>query len=210
VLDFGLAKLTEATAISAENSTVTAQPSTEKGLIVGTVSYMSPEQAEGKKVDTRSDIFSFGSVLYEMVTGRRPFRRDTPALILAAILTLRATTAPRGDPSRLREDHLGCLRKDLAHRFQHMDDVKVELEELKEESDSEGWNQPGCTRRRRRWRWRAAAVVVPLLGLAVWFGIFRWTQGEPTPLWFRSPATLALKRNPPSPPKAARWRSREW
>jgi serine/threonine protein kinase len=73
VLDFGLAKLTEKILPSAEDATLTAKPDTEEGKILGTVAYMSPEQAEGKKVDARSDIFSFGSVLYEMVTGRRAF-----------------------------------------------------------------------------------------------------------------------------------------
>src|SRR5262249_28420127 len=86
VLDFGLAKLTGFASETSENATQTERPSTDAGLIVGTVTYMSPEQAEGKKVEARSDIFSFGSLLYEMLTGRRPFRRDTPVLTLAAIL----------------------------------------------------------------------------------------------------------------------------
>jgi len=84
VLDFGLAKLAEAAA-TPDDETRTAQPSTELGVAVGTPGYMSPEQAEGRKVDARSDIFSFGSLLYEMLTGRRAFRRDTPALTLAAV-----------------------------------------------------------------------------------------------------------------------------
>src|SRR5690349_16728789 len=76
LLDFGLAKLTERAADSeTDTATVTAfeTPKTEEGMIVGTVAYMSPEQAEGKKIDARSDIFTFGTVLYEMLTGRRPF-----------------------------------------------------------------------------------------------------------------------------------------
>ena len=80
VLDFGLAKLTETTAGElGETVTIKAKddPNTEEGTILGTVAYMSPEQTEGKKVDARSDIFSFGSVLYEMVTGRRAFHRDS-------------------------------------------------------------------------------------------------------------------------------------
>jgi eukaryotic-like serine/threonine-protein kinase len=72
VLDFGLAKLTEA--VTAEGETRSLESLTEEGMIIGTVSYMSPEQAEGKKLDARSDIFSFGSVLYEMVTGKWPFK----------------------------------------------------------------------------------------------------------------------------------------
>lgn len=89
VLDFGLAKLTE-TAVGALGETATVRvpegPNTEEGAIVGTVAYMSPEQAEGKKVDARSDIFSFGSVLYEMMTGRRAFHSDSKLSTLSAIL----------------------------------------------------------------------------------------------------------------------------
>src|SRR6476646_9274179 len=89
VPDFGLAKLSEtATSEFAETATIRAEedPQTEEGTIVGTVAYMSPEQAEGKKVDARSDIFSFGSLLYEMITGRRAFQGQTKVSTLSAIL----------------------------------------------------------------------------------------------------------------------------
>ncbi|MCX6621929.1 MAG: serine/threonine-protein kinase, partial [Acidobacteria bacterium] len=101
VLDFGLAKRTEATPVSSEATSLAGRPSTETGLIVGTISYMSPEQAEGKKVDARSDIFSFGSLLYEMLTGQRPFRRNTPALTLAAILHMEPLPLPPEIPREL-------------------------------------------------------------------------------------------------------------
>src|SRR5262249_44827571 len=84
VLDFGLAKLTEVE--RAEDGTRTLQSQTEEGMIIGTLSYMSPEQAEGKKLDVRSDIFSFGAVLYEMVTGQKAFEGDSKMSTLAAIL----------------------------------------------------------------------------------------------------------------------------
>jgi serine/threonine protein kinase len=84
VLDFGLAKLTETVAQASACETVTAGVKTEEGTIVGTAAYMSPEQAEGKKLDARSDIFSFGAVLYEMVTGQRAFRGDSKMSTLAA------------------------------------------------------------------------------------------------------------------------------
>src|SRR5215472_15659870 len=141
VLDFGLAKLTEPVEGFMQGSTANTadDTGTGQGKIIGTVAYMSPEQAEGKKVDARSDIFSFGSVLYEMATGRVPFQDQTKISTLAAILhkepsAIReiASDAPRD----LEKIITRCLRKDLSRRFQHMDDVKVALEELKEDSES--------------------------------------------------------------------------
>ena len=101
---------------------------------------MSPEQAEGKPVDARSDIFSFGAVLYEMVTGGRAFRGDTKLAILSAILKdePQPVSSVREDvPRDLERIITRCLRKDRERRFQHMDDVRVALEELKEESESD-------------------------------------------------------------------------
>ena len=139
VLDFGLAKLTEPTPASEDEATRTLRPTTEEGKIVGTVAYMSPEQAEGKKVDARSDIFSFGSVLYEMVTGRQAFQGDTKASTLAAILKDNPRPASQlvdGLPREVEKLISRCLRKEVNQRFQHMDDLKIVLEEMKEESDS--------------------------------------------------------------------------
>jgi serine/threonine protein kinase len=151
-LDFGLAKLTETAPVGPEDSTLTARQSTELGMIVGTAAYMSPEQAEGKKVDARSDIFSFGSVLYEMLTGRRAFQRDSSALTLAAILHLEPPPFPAEIPQELERVVARCLRKDPARRFQTMADLKVTLEEMKEESDS-GKLAPAEPRQAaRRWR----------------------------------------------------------
>ena len=176
VLDFGLAKLTEPASVSSEESTLTERPSTETGLIVGTFSYMSPEQAEGKKVDARSDIFSFGSLLYEMLTGRRPFRRDSPALTLAAILHLEPPPLPPGIPRDLERVVARCLRKDPARRLQTMADLKVALEELKEDSDS-GRLEASPAVVKRRWRrllWAVFAVAVFLTaGAGAWLGLMR-------------------------------------
>ena len=86
VLDFGLAKLTESAEKDESGTTETLEPHTEEGTILGTVAYMSPEQAEGKKVDARSDIFSLGSVLYEMVTGQKAFQGTSKMSTLSAIL----------------------------------------------------------------------------------------------------------------------------
>jgi serine/threonine protein kinase len=142
VLDFGLAKLTEPDlGDEAATASVHAEgrPLTEAGVIVGTVAYMSPEQAEGRPVDVRSDIFSLGSVLYELVTGQQPFQGPNRLSTLSAILQQEpkppSAIAP-AVPHDLEKLITRCLRKDPAKRFQHMDDVKVALEELKEESDS--------------------------------------------------------------------------
>jgi len=135
VLDFGLAKMEEP-ASSEEEQARTSRPRTEEGTIVGTTAYMSPEQAEGKAVDARSDIFSFGAVLYEMVTGRRAFRGDTRLSILSAILKEEPETPSslrKEIPHELERIVTQCLRKDPERRFQHMDDVRVALEKVKEE-----------------------------------------------------------------------------
>ena len=95
VLDFGLAKLTGPIEPGELDPTLTERPHTEDGTILGTLSYMSPEQTEGKKLDPRSDIFSFGAVLYEMLTGRRAFQGESKASTMAAIL--------REDPKPARE-----------------------------------------------------------------------------------------------------------
>jgi len=143
VLDFGLAKLTEWVQGDQSASTATVddegRPITEEGVIVGTVSYMSPEQAEGKKVDARSDIFSLGSVLYEMVTGQKAFQGTSKLSTLSAILHQEpkpVSGITPTIPSDLEKLISRCLRKDPQRRWQTMADLKVALGELKEDSDS--------------------------------------------------------------------------
>ena len=182
VLDFGLAKLTEAVESGELAPTVTM---TEEGRIVGTVGYMSPEQAGGKKVDARSDIFSFGSVLYEMVTGARAFQGDSQASTLAAVLTKEPkppSQVVEGLPRELERIMLRCLRKDPARRFQVMADLRVELEEVKLESDSQisAVEIPARARRRRHWL-VAAAVAIPLLAVTAWFLLRKESAPLPSP-----------------------------
>jgi tRNA A-37 threonylcarbamoyl transferase component Bud32/tetratricopeptide (TPR) repeat protein len=191
VLDFGLAKLTETPPAGPEDSTLTERQSTELGLIVGTAAYMSPEQAEGKKVDARSDIFSFGSVLYEMLTGRRAFRRDSPALTLAAILHLEPAPLPDGTPQELERVVARCLRKDPARRFQHIGDVKVELEEVKGESDSGklvGGQVPARTGKIRFLRPALAAAAVFVLAVG---SVLFWQRTHAKPLTDKDVLVLA-------------------
>ncbi len=181
ILDFGLAKLTEQVqgddSATAATAGIGDKPVTEEGVIVGTVSYMSPEQAEGKKVDARSDIFSFGSLLYEMVTGQQAFRGDSRISTLAAIVNKEPAALPTETPHDLEKVISRCMRKDPARRFQTMADLKVALEELKEESDS--GRLSGATlaapKARRRAIWLAALPGAIALG-AVAFWLLRPTE----------------------------------
>jgi len=181
LLDFGLAKLVEDVAPGdlIETHAMNADaPITKDGAILGTVAYMSPEQAEGKTVDARSDIFSFGAMLYEMVSGRCPFHGDSAISTLAAIL--------REDPKPLSELTPGlpreverivarCLRKEPSKRWQSMVDLRTLLQECKEDSDSgtlhSGTAAPTGARAASgpRWVWGAAALLALSLLGAVWF-----------------------------------------
>ncbi len=173
VLDFGLAKLTEVSG-SREEATLTLESLTEEGLIVGTVSYMSPEQAGGKTIDVRSDIFSFGAVLYEMVSGQKAFQGDTKLSTLAAIVKQEPRPVSQlvpTVPGDLEKIVNRCLRKDRERRSQTMADVKIALQELKEESDSGTLvSAPSTQRIRRRGKvWTVVAVVtLAVAGVAVW------------------------------------------
>jgi serine/threonine protein kinase len=113
VLDFGLAKLTEP--VGSEAETLTAH--TAEGAIAGTAAYMSPEQAEGKPVDAGSDIFTFGALLYEMVTGRRACQGDTKVSTLAAIINREPTPLGAEAPHDLGKILTRCLRKQPQRRF---------------------------------------------------------------------------------------------
>ena len=145
ILDFGLAKLTDRGPLATMGGpqdvtqTIADAPMTVEGSIIGTVSYMSPEQAQGKKVDTRSDIFSFGVVLYEMITGARAFEGDSALTTLSSIL--RDDVRPVGElspdaPPQLDMMIQRCLRKQPDDRWQTMQDVLMALSALKHESDS--------------------------------------------------------------------------
>ena len=139
VVDFGLAKRDEIYGTDGEGSRAPTRALTEEGRIVGTVAYMSPEQAEGKPVDPRSDVFALGIILYEMATGERPFKGDTTVSVLSSILkdtpppvTQSNATLPR-DAARIVNR---CLMKDPARRFQSGVGLATELAELKRASDS--------------------------------------------------------------------------
>jgi serine/threonine protein kinase len=174
ILDFGLAKLREPGGLAGDQPT---RQLTGEGKIVGTVAYMSPEQAEGRPVDHRTDIFSLGVVLYEMATGQKPFQGETSLSVLSSVLKDQprpATELNPSLPSAFARILKTCLRKDPDRRYQSVKDVRNELETLREELDSGELHRPviaGTARPASRWPIAAAALggaAVMAVSAAFW------------------------------------------
>jgi eukaryotic-like serine/threonine-protein kinase len=135
ILDFGLAKLTQPEQGDAASEAATVQVVTDAGVVMGTAGYMSPEQVRGKVTDLRSDLFSFGSILYEMISGKRAFHGDSPADTMSAILKEEPSElaeAARNVPPALERIVRHCLEKNPAQRFQSASDIAFSLEALTE------------------------------------------------------------------------------
>src|SRR3954447_20485695 len=179
VLDFGLAKLIGDADIAGEDSpalTSTALVSAP-GTIAGTAPYMSPEQAVGEPVDARSDIFSFGAMLYEMATGTRAFAAGSTADTLAAVL--RAQPKPPTQlvatlPRELERVILRCLRKEPDRRYQTMLDARNDLQDLDREIASPS---PGMTAQPQR-RWWGVVVVTAIMAVGAVIGWWRWNRTD--------------------------------
>ena len=172
LLDFGLAKGTAG--VGELGSTETIAALTAERTILGTLHYMAPEQVEGREADTRSDIFALGAVLYEMLTGRRPFEGESPASVIARILSseppLLVELAPL-TPAPLLRVVARCLAKNPDERWQSASDLAFELRSLAEPSQG----MPAVAEQRRRHLplgWLAAAAAGAALGVAgvLWFG----------------------------------------
>jgi Tol biopolymer transport system component/tRNA A-37 threonylcarbamoyl transferase component Bud32 len=167
VLDFGLAKLHEPMGSGGDTQVATVTSDTVQGQVIGTVAYMSPEQAEGKAVDPRSDVFSLGTVLYEMASGARPFRGETLMSTIGSILKDEPSSITGVKPSLPR--HMGriltrCLAKDPDRRYQSALELRNELEQLRAEVDS-GMHEigsPSASVRPRR-SWLPALTVIAVV-----------------------------------------------
>jgi Tol biopolymer transport system component len=175
ILDFGLAKLTRADKAGANSATF---DETQPGILLGTVAYMAPEQVRGRAAEARSDVFSFGVVLYEMLSGKRLFQRETPADTTTAILVEEPSglaDLARGVPPALERIVLHCLEKEPERRFQSMRDLGFSLQSLSTLSSSETSLPAAVTGRGRLRRWGShyAAWAITVLLLAN-LGVLGW------------------------------------
>ena len=173
ILDFGLAKLSERAPAAMEGPTMTAGPSpgTEPGTVMGTVGYMSPEQAAGQAVDFRTDQFSFGSILYEMATGQRAFQRKTGVETLAAILREEPKAVGELNPAApapLRWTIDRCLAKEPDERYASTKDLARDLKSMRDHlSETSGVAASSEAPARTRRGWLAPAAAALLAGLAL-------------------------------------------
>jgi serine/threonine protein kinase len=187
ILDFGLAKVTPAhsnvgaVGETAQSTVTLEEHLTSPGTAVGTIAYMSPEQVRAKELDARTDLFSFGAVLYEMATGTLPFRGESAGVIFNAILERSPVSPVRINPDvppKLEEIIKQCLEKDRNLRYQHASDIRTDLQRLKRDSAS-GANAvvPAVTAHKKRHLWAVAlAVVLAITAVLSWV---YWPQKPP-------------------------------
>jgi eukaryotic-like serine/threonine-protein kinase len=204
ILDFGLAKVTVIPtnvrkAVATASSTVTLEEHlTSPGKALGTVAYMSPEQVRAKELDARTDLFSFGAVLYEMATGALPFRGESSGVIFKAILDGTPTPAVRLNPDLPAEFERiinKCLEKDRNLRYQHASEIRADLQRLKRDTDSRklsAVSESAPVARNRRLRWMAAAAGATIAALVL--VLIFWQAKRPSvhPVASASPTAIAV------------------
>ncbi len=184
ILDFGLAKLIEREVVDAWTRTESVQFETAAGTIAGTAAYMSPEQAEGQNVDERSDIFSFGAVLYEMITGRRAFNGASQLSTLASVVHI--DPAPMREardqvPRELERIIERCLRKDPRRRWQNVADLKIALEDVSLGQEGVGDEALPIAAKRPGWTLLVGlALTVAALAGGFYFGARALMAPRPT------------------------------
>ena len=197
LLDFGLAKPVSEAFAGAQTISVSptkSRPLTAEGSILGTMQYMSPEQLEGKETDARSDLFSFGAVLYEMVTGNRAFDGKSQASVIAAILEHEpqpiAELQPTAPPALDRLIRT-CLAKDPEERIQTAHDVKLQIQWIAE-GDSQSGPPIGARAPRQAWDRLSKPIAALLLLLLIGGGAVWWGRARQTPraMYFNSPVPL--------------------
>jgi eukaryotic-like serine/threonine-protein kinase len=184
VLDFGLAKVSLQTGTGADpTATVESEAHlTSPGQALGTVAYMSPEQVRGKELDIRTDLFSFGAVLYEMATGALPFRGDTSGMIFHAILERPPVSPARINPDtppKLEDIINKCLEKDRDLRYQHAADIRSDLKRLKRDTESQrigdaAVDDTASSRSSSQSKWIVTAVLAAFLIAVGAFAAYRW------------------------------------
>ena len=195
ILDFGLAKValpaSSASQIGAQNAqtvtTVAEEHLTSPGSTLGTVAYMSPEQVRAKELDTRTDLFSFGAVLYEMATGALPFRGESTGVIFDSILNRAPASAVRLNPdlpAELERIINKALEKDRNLRYQHASEIRTDLQRLKRGTESAQIAVPDETAVGPRWlagRRMLEVAAIILVALAVGYAGFHWHWTRPAP-----------------------------
>jgi serine/threonine protein kinase len=208
ILDFGLAKLSSKTAAVRDDATLATNASagideellTRPGTTIGTVAYMSPEQLRAKDLDARTDLFSFGVVLYEMATGLLPFRGESSAAVTDAILNRSASAPARLNPDiprELQEIIDKCLEKNPNLRYQHASDIRADLQRLRRNTDTEktpAVSAAALASPREAWWRNIAAIGVGLAGLIALVVLVLFSRNHQTTI-IDSVAVLPLVTN---------------
>ncbi len=197
IIDFGVAKLVRPLAGDENDLTTALREETDPGLVMGTVSYMSPEQARGARVDHRTDVFAFGICLYEMVTGVLPFRGTSAVETLNAIL--HSTPPPVGQPSGVGSEVAGdlqriilkCLAKDPSERFQTMKDLAIDLRHARRRLESGTVSALPSMRASSRAK-RIAAVVALAGAVALSVTFWKASSSDPPPAASSKPSIAVL------------------